>query len=672
MPQQRASHWLAPAAKLMSRLRFTRQFALVTVLFVLPSALMGPLLYRETHRDISLAGQELCGVAGIAPAVRMLHALQLHNMVNAGIVGGDLSATFSAAPEEDRRALEAAAIQVDTTLAALVAAQSEHEAVLGTATAARMLSDNWTTLRKEAIGMTVERSLDAHRAVADEILELVGAMAERSRLLVDPQPRTAFLQDASVRRLPELVAALGQARAIMHGGKRDPSALAMQYQLATKALAAASRDLVNVGQIGNIAEYTSSAAAFLEKTAERVKVLSGGALATPEEVKLGTTALDAVVASDTAALALLGQAIADRASADGRMQAAMLAAVLGSLLIAAYMLGGFFRSMRTSMVDAVDLADHVSRGDLSRRIAVRARNEMGDMISALNRMSDRMSTLVGDVKRSLEGVTSSSLQVAQANAELSARTERQAASLDTMAASAEELSTAVTGSATRIDRAGGLVAGAAESVAGSNESMARAVQSMQAASEKSRRIADITGVIDGIAFQTNILALNAAVEAARVGAEGRGFAVVAGEIRSLAQRAAESAREIRGLIDDAVVTIESGATLVGEAGHALDQTTGTMRSAVEIMQEVTRMAHEQSGNLEQITRVVSEMNGVTQQNAAFVQQTAGIAGQQEQSTREVVAAVEGFRIEAAKPAREAQVEWRPEPSFDVLSPAALR
>jgi methyl-accepting chemotaxis protein len=656
----------------MSRLRFTRQFAVVTLLFVLPSALMGTLLYRETQRDIALAGQERSGIAGIVPAVRMLHALQLHGMVNAAIVGGDLAATFAAPPEQDRRALEAAAARVDAELAALLAAQSDRSAVLGTETAAKTLSDHWTSLRKEAIGMTLDRSLDVHRAVSDEILELVGAMAERSRLLVDPQPRTAFLQDASVRRLPELIAALGQARAIMHGGKRDPSALAMQYQLGMKSLAAASRDLVNVGPVGTVAAYTAPVAAFLEKTGERVKVLAGGAVATAEEVQQGTAAIDAVLASDTAALVLLDEAIADRAAADRRVQAAMLAAVLGSLVVAAYMLAGFFRSMRTSMGEAVELADHVARGDLSRRIVVNARNEMGDMISALNRMSDRMSGLVGDVKRSLDAVTSSSLQVAQANTELSARTERQAASLDTMAASAEQLSTAVSGSATRIDRAGGLVAGAAEAVAGSNDSMARAVQTMQAAGEMSRRIADITGVIDGIAFQTNILALNAAVEAARVGTEGRGFAVVAGEIRSLAQRAADSAREIRTLIADAVVTIESGGTLVGEAGRALDETTRTMRSAVEIMQEVTRMAHEQSGNLEQITRVVSEMNGVTQQNAAFVQKTAEIAGQQERSTREVVAAVEGFRIEAPKAGGEARIEWRPEPSFDVLSPAPLR
>jgi methyl-accepting chemotaxis protein len=176
--------------------------------------------------------------------------------------------------------------------------------------------------------------------------------------------------------------------------------------------------------------------------------------------------------------------------------------------------------------------------------------------------------------------------------------------------------------------------------------MDRAVQTMDGVAERSRRIADITGVIDGIAFQTNILALNAAVEAARVGAEGRGFAVVASEIRSLAQRSATAAKEIKELITGTVGAIDSGAMLVEEAGGSILRTVDEIARAVAIMQDVGVMAKEQRASIEQISAVVLEMNGVTQQNAAFVQQTSAIANQQEHSAMSLVADIGGFRIGA--------------------------
>jgi methyl-accepting chemotaxis protein len=169
---------------------------------------------------------------------------------------------------------------------------------------------------------------------------------------------------------------------------------------------------------------------------------------------------------------------------------------------------------------------------------------------------------------------------------------------------------------------------------------------MDEVAKRSRRIADITGVIDSIAFQTNILALNAAVEAARVGAEGRGFAVVAGEIRSLAHRSATAAKEIKDLIDGTVSAIDAGALLVEEAGGSIGRTVDEIARAVAIMHDVGAMAREQSASIEQISAVVLEMNGVTQQNAAFVQETSAIANQQERSAISLVSGIDGFRIEA--------------------------
>jgi methyl-accepting chemotaxis protein len=175
--------------------------------------------------------------------------------------------------------------------------------------------------------------------------------------------------------------------------------------------------------------------------------------------------------------------------------------------------------------------------------------------------------------------------------------------------------------------------------------MSRATATMQEVGTLSRKIADITAVIDAIAFQTNILALNAAVEAARVGTEGRGFAVVAGEIRLLAQRSALSAKEIKQLIASTVGSIDTGGKLVAEAGRALESTVSSMQEAVKMMEDVTEMAKQQSASIDQISSVVMEMNGVTQQNAAFVQQTSEIANTQEESARGLVESVGGFRLQ---------------------------
>jgi methyl-accepting chemotaxis protein len=217
-----------------------------------------------------------------------------------------------------------------------------------------------------------------------------------------------------------------------------------------------------------------------------------------------------------------------------------------------------------------------------------------------------------------------------------------------MSASTEELSATVAQSASKIVEAGRLVGDVSATVTESSAAMGRAVQTMDGVAERSRRVADITSVIDGIAFQTNILALNAAVEAARVGEQGRGFAVVAGEIRSLAQRSATAAREIKELITGTVESIGTGAELVKEAGTTIDRTVDEIARAVAIMKDVATMAREQSASIEQLGAVVMEMNGVTQQNAAFVQQTSVIADKQEDSARSLVSGVDGFRLPAAR------------------------
>jgi len=634
----------------MARLRFGSKFALLALIVAIPIVVMMLLLVVETQRDISNAGSEREGVEYVSGLVKLLHAVQAN--------GGIFAAGESLAD------MDKAAKAVDEALQAMQSVEERLGAGLGTAERARNIADHWTAMKKRQRAMSAQVSLTEHRALSEEILDLMYFVAERSRLLLDPEGRSAYLQDLSVSRLPEMIAASGQAASLLQSpaNAQAPGALAMAYQLALKSHEGGQRALVNAFGGSDVdmgdaelaeakAAYEKSAGAFLEALAQRVRSGSG-----IEAVQAAPAAIAAALRLNVAALAALDRQVAARALRDSVKQAGLLASVGGCLLIVAYLLIAFWRSCHESLHDAMGLAGRISEGDLSHRITVRSRDEIGDLAHALNRMSDRMTHLVAGVKGSSNEVLASAREVAHANADLSARTDRQASSLEEMSATTEELAAAVSQSAGKIREAADYVSGAATAAAASSASMHRAVDTMDQVEQSSRRIAEITSVIDGIAFQTNILALNAAVEAARVGAEGRGFAVVAGEIRSLAHRSATAAREIKELIATTVETIGSGAALVDEAGSSITRTVDEIERAAGIMREVGTMAREQSASIEQISAVVMEMNGVTQQNAAFVQQTSEAANKQEQSARSLVAGVDGFRIGDAANDHEARTQ----------------
>ena len=634
---------LAPATATLSRLRFAGKFALVSFIFVVPLLATIAMLYGASERDVRAAAQERRGIEYLKPLAVLLRLVQEHNFERA-------------TPGESRKPTAAAveaAKAVDGAIARMREVQEKHGAEFAAGDRAQNIVDHWSVIKTKGAGYSQAQSLAEHRALSDEIIDLMNFVAERSRLLLDPQPTSAYLQDASVERLPEIIAAVGQARALTRSRQASPATLALEYQMAVKGLAAANRAFVNAfgGSDVEIADrnfvaargdFETSLPVYLEVVG---KHLANNEVSTPEDLALAGTAMEHAEKLDQASFDALDGVIAVRGARERRMQLAMLAALLACLALASYFLAAFSRAMSRSLVQARALAARISEGDLSARIDGATRDELGELMGSLNEMSDRMSLLVAGVQGSSDRVMTSAREVARANSDLSARTDRQASSLEEMAASTEELSATVTQSTGKIEQATALVAGVSRAATASNESMSRATGRMQEVAVLSRKIAEITAVIDAIAFQTNILALNAAVEAARVGTEGRGFAVVAGEIRLLAQRSAVSAREIKTLIASTVGSIDSGGRLVAEAGEALDGTVDAMRAAVAMMEEVTTMARQQSTSIDQISAVVMEMNGVTQQNAAFVQQTSAIANSQEESARGLVESVGGFRLQ---------------------------
>ena len=306
---------------------------------------------------------------------------------------------------------------------------------------------------------------------------------------------------------------------------------------------------------------------------------------------------------------------------------------------------------------AVGLADQIAEGDLTADVHDDRKDELGHLLRSLSAMAARLRGVVGEVRSGVESVSAASSQIATGNQDLSARTEQTAANLEETAASMEELTATVTQSADTARQANQLAANAAQAAERGGEVVGQVVASMQHITDSSRKIADIIGVIDSIAFQTNILALNAAVEAARAGEQGRGFAVVAGEVRSLAQRSAEAAKEIKGLITASVESVESGSQQVGQAGQSMSEIVDSVRRVSDLIAEITASSTEQRDGIAQVNQAVTNLDQMTQQNAALVEESSAAAAamrDQAQRLSQVVAVFNvgaGAVVRSATPAR---------------------
>ncbi len=293
---------------------------------------------------------------------------------------------------------------------------------------------------------------------------------------------------------------------------------------------------------------------------------------------------------------------------------------------------------------AVKLAQAVAAGDLTSRVEVKTTDETGQLLLALENMNDNLIKIVGEVRVGTDTIATASSQIAAGNFDLSSRTEEQASSLEETAASMEEMTSTVKQNADNARQANHLAASASEVAFKGGAVVAQVVQTMSSINESSKKIVDIIGVIDGIAFQTNILALNAAVEAARAGEQGRGFAVVASEVRNLAQRSAAAAKEIKGLIGDSVAKVDTGARLVEQAGVTMDEIVDSVKRVTDIMGEITSASQEQTSGIEQINQAISQMDQVTQQNAALVEEAAAAAESLQEQAGSLSQAVSVFRL----------------------------
>ncbi|MBN3813922.1 methyl-accepting chemotaxis protein, partial [Paraburkholderia sp. Ac-20347] len=484
--------------------------------------------------------------------------------------------------------------------------------------------------------------------------------------------------------------ALAAARDLVTQAAHDADTLRANAPVAEASSGSASDSSTNTAS--NTASNVASDAAAIAQPSRRAAVLDAQAamntvltraadalqngdtatyatLATGEMAQTGSQLAASIAAFHADKDAAVRATLAQGEREHGWVMAMVAVGLTGALALVVVTHLALRRLVTAPLAVAVEALNQIAANNLAVPIATGGRNEIGQLLDAMRRMQEGLTLTVSNVRACCDAINTGAREIAAGNLDLSSRTEQQSASLEQTAASTEQLTATVRQNAEHASEASSLAARSAEVAQRGGRVVEEAMETMEAITRSSGKIADITGIIDGIAFQTNILALNASVEAARAGEQGRGFAVVAGEVRNLAQRSAAAAREIKSLIDESVEDVRGGRARVTEAGATMAEVVASIERVSGLMKEIASATVEQSAGIEQVEQAVTQMDQVTQQNAALVEEAAAAAGSLEQQANLMADAVATFRLrtDAAMNARARQ--WTSEAANESVDEA---
>ena len=647
---------------LLSRLSLLQKFAVLALVGLFVAAWPTYLHVRDALRTIDHARMEASGAAPLTALSKVVQAMQIHRGLSAGMLGGDavLATRRPAAGERVTEAMEAATarlagahIPAEQQAAWQQARQTWQQ--LEAKVAQKQLQQAQSTAQHTALIASIMR-------ISDELLHFYGLQVETE---VGPH---ALIQAALVST-PMLGEKLGILRAQGSGFLArhelppfNKGVVSSLHQRAQELQAQAFTDFARALQAEPA--YRSSLEALTQQAQTQVRqalelatreVLEAPELTLAPQTYFDTftRTIDGLYELNAQALTQLDATLQQRQARLQNMLWLQAVVMVVLLVLGVVMIAAFANSIRTPLLQAVELADAVAEGDLAGPPLPNGSDEVGHVLHALQAMRSQLIQVVQRVRLSADGVATASVQIAQGNQDLSMRTENQASALQETSAAMEEMTATVGQNADSAAQATQLAANASLIASHGGEVVTQVVQTMHGIHASSGRMADIIGVIDSIAFQTNILALNAAVEAARAGEAGRGFAVVAGEVRQLAQRSAQAAREISGLINESLNSVQQGNALAERAGQTMEEVVQAVRRVSDIMGEISAASREQSQSVGQVGDAVAQMDQTTQQNAALVEEMAAAANSLQSQAQELVQGVAVFRLAAQSSASRA-------------------